>query len=272
MLPEKMTPTPDKPAEERIGKYRVHPVASLFPLLEGQAFDDLVEDIEVFGQRVPIVVDGDVLLDGRNRLRACLQLDIAPVVEVYKPRPNEDPGSWIISLNIERRSLTPEMRLAILAQAESLMSAMRREANERRQAARTAQGHHGIEGGRGHKKDSNMDSYSRVPKRDTVQMNARSTAGQLAAKAGVSQHKAAQAIAVRKHAPELLEEVKTGRMKLRDAARKVERQERPKKPKLFDLEKVLRREVTHFEKVRDSLPGDMQGKFVREFIRTLEKL
>ena len=31
---------------ERIGVYRVHPVASLFPLIEGEEFDELVENIE----------------------------------------------------------------------------------------------------------------------------------------------------------------------------------------------------------------------------------
>jgi ParB-like chromosome segregation protein Spo0J len=71
----------DQLEEERIGNYRVHPVASLFPLLEGQEFEELCEDIESVGQKVPIVVHEGMLLDGRNRLRACLKLGIEPIVE-----------------------------------------------------------------------------------------------------------------------------------------------------------------------------------------------
>jgi ParB-like chromosome segregation protein Spo0J len=56
--------------EERIGKYRVHPVASMFPLLEGEEFEDLVESIRAYGQKIPITVHEGLLLDGRNRDRA----------------------------------------------------------------------------------------------------------------------------------------------------------------------------------------------------------
>jgi hypothetical protein len=50
---------------------KAHAAADLFPLLEGQEFIDLVEDIRSRGLIEPVWMYGDVLLDGRNRWRAC---------------------------------------------------------------------------------------------------------------------------------------------------------------------------------------------------------
>lgn len=207
--------------EERIGSYQVHPVAALFPLLEGQEFEELCEDIEAFGQRLPIVVYEGTLLDGRNRLRACLRLKIEPIVEEYTPRLNEDPGLWIISANITRRNLDADQRASMWTQADELMRSLRKQAAERQKAA----GEQGKEGGRGHKKTLPLNSGEGFPaeRRDR---HARETVGQLATAAGVSRHKAAQAIAVKKHAPELIDQVTRGQMKLKHAA-KIARQRQP---------------------------------------------
>ena len=51
----------------------VHPTANLFPMIEGTEFDELVADLRQNGLRTPLVLHPDGrLLDGRNRLRACL--------------------------------------------------------------------------------------------------------------------------------------------------------------------------------------------------------
>ena len=71
---------PDHPPDEThkyAGKvYRVHPWLLLFPPLDGPLFLELVHDMRKHGLRWPIIVTGpneDVIVDGRNRMRAALQ-------------------------------------------------------------------------------------------------------------------------------------------------------------------------------------------------------
>ena len=61
------------PALEVIGGYKVHPAASLFPLLVGEEFDAMVASMGIFGLAIPIVVKGEYLIDGRNRLRTVIE-------------------------------------------------------------------------------------------------------------------------------------------------------------------------------------------------------
>ncbi len=61
-----------------------HPIANLFPLIEGNAFDDLVADVGENGLRVLIVIHGGQILDGRNRYRAM----------VASGRMNSDAGAY----------------------------------------------------------------------------------------------------------------------------------------------------------------------------------
>ena len=49
----------------------VHPLGELFPLIEGDEFKELVASIKAHGLRDPITVQDGMVLDGRNRQRAC---------------------------------------------------------------------------------------------------------------------------------------------------------------------------------------------------------
>jgi len=57
-------------AEPTILGLPVHPDADLFPLMEGEAFEELKASIKKHGLKEPISVYGGQILDGRNRARA----------------------------------------------------------------------------------------------------------------------------------------------------------------------------------------------------------
>lgn len=98
--------------------YDVHPVANLFPYMEGEPFQEFVEDIRVNGQREPVVLDEQGrLIDGRNRARACQQLGVDVKEMTYS---GDDVDSWIISHNIHRRHLTESQRAVIAAKLANL--------------------------------------------------------------------------------------------------------------------------------------------------------
>lgn len=101
---------------ESIGGYFVHPVASKFPLLSEQEATELRESIKQNGQREPIKVTKDkVLVDGRNRLLACVALGIDPAVEIVSG--NEDAIlKMVVDANIHRRHLTTSQRAALAAE------------------------------------------------------------------------------------------------------------------------------------------------------------
>lgn len=210
-----MTPQIDSTGPEVIGPYKVHPVASLFPLMEGEAFEELKQSLRDYGQQEPIVVhngvliDGvvhdNVLLDGRNRERACLELGIEPRIVPYTGKiPIED---FILNANLHRRHLTDDQRIMIVTGALRIKEA------EAAKARQIEGGKRGKEGGRGHRKTLAANS--------TQGFRAPTTTQKIAAAANGTDHQARQALAVAQHAPELVDEVKTGRIPLKDAVKQI---------------------------------------------------
>lgn len=95
-----------------------HPLANLFPLLEGGDFDALVVDIKARGLRQAVTLFQGLILDGRNRARAC---EAAEVDCRYETLPDDiDPIGFVISMNVPRRHLTDSQRAYVAAKLASI--------------------------------------------------------------------------------------------------------------------------------------------------------
>ena len=90
----------DRPPVQEMQSHRA---AEIFPKMAGADFEALVDDIRQYGQREPIVVHDGLILDGRNRYQACLQLGIEPLTAEWDG--TGTPEAFVISMNIHRRHL-----------------------------------------------------------------------------------------------------------------------------------------------------------------------
>jgi len=81
-----------------------HQLSAAFPDMPDEDFEDLIHSIKEHGQREPITVYENKILDGWHRYRACQQLDINPMTTLYE---GNDPVSFVIDLNLHRRHLSP---------------------------------------------------------------------------------------------------------------------------------------------------------------------
>ena len=92
---------------------QVHPIAALFPMMTDDELSELADDILSNGLIHPLVIDADgVLIDGRNRLRAC---EIAGVEPTYQQLNGHDAAAFIVSANLERRNLSKGQQAMALA-------------------------------------------------------------------------------------------------------------------------------------------------------------
>jgi ParB-like chromosome segregation protein Spo0J len=95
-----------------------HPLADMFPLLEGQDFADLVADIRENGLRQEEDIDVDVagrIIDGRNRYLACIEAGVEPRFYTRRFREEAALAAFIISKNVHRRHLTAEQKRDLIA-------------------------------------------------------------------------------------------------------------------------------------------------------------
>jgi hypothetical protein len=93
---------------------RTHPLAELFPLIEGEAFAELVEDIREHGLRDPVVMLDGMILDGRNRWRAAHAAGVPIRTVAFE---GDDPRAYVVSVNLRRRHLTKGQQAMALAMA-----------------------------------------------------------------------------------------------------------------------------------------------------------
>jgi len=106
-------------SELSIGGYDIHPLAAKLPLMDGVEFDDLVASVAARGLQKKVKLDaGGRVVDGRNRLRACIKAGKA--VEFERLPEDTDIVSLILDENVFRRHLTPAQRAMIAADLATL--------------------------------------------------------------------------------------------------------------------------------------------------------
>lgn len=230
---------------ERIGEFQVHPVASIFPMMGEKESIELGMSISDIGLQEPVVVHEGLLVDGRNRVKACMAsghpirtVEWSKIVAHNHQRtgkggigdfPATTVDQWIMAKNLDRRNLTPDQIAAVWTQH----GLWEEEEDARKAKAKAAfeKGKTGNETGRRGKEQARLISDEPV-RRDHAAENARTTVGRIAQKAKISRHKAEQAVKLVKAvesgaAPaEDLELVKAGLKKLNEAVKPL----RPPKP------------------------------------------
>ncbi len=117
---------------ELASKLEIHPAASAFPVMVGDAFEALVQDIRERGLVHPITLHEGRILDGRNRYLACRAAGVEPRFVSWDGR-GGSPTLFVVSENIHRRHLTPSQRAMLV---QELLPALEAEAREP-QGART---------------------------------------------------------------------------------------------------------------------------------------
>lgn len=181
---------------EIIAGYKVHPLASKFPLIVGKEFDDLVEAAARAGRLSPVETHQGFLIDGRNRLRVQEELhrrgiDIDLPVVTWEPTGEETVEEHIWSVNDNRRHMTADQRVVLALEFLPLIRAARQ---ARQEASRF-----GKNGGDAAAVISTPPGgQAETRHRSSAEKDAASTAGGLAALAGVSVYKARQATSLLK--------------------------------------------------------------------------
>ena len=98
-------------------KYQFHPLADLFPLIEGHEFEELVASIRDHGLRDAITLCDGAILDGRNRYRACETAGIEPRFEEFA---GQDIHAFVADKNLHRRNLTASQRALVAARMANM--------------------------------------------------------------------------------------------------------------------------------------------------------
>lgn len=182
--------------------YEYHPVANIFPMMSDDEFAALVEDIRANGQRQPIYLHEDRIIDGRNRYRACQQLGIAPNVVEWDGEGSL--VSFVVSLNLQRRHLNSSQKALLGAEILPMLEA---EAKERQRNSIKERD----ESGRA------IPVVQKIEQLDVPHERIPASVEQAAQMVGTNRQYVSDAKKLRDEAPELLERVRSGELTIPQA-------------------------------------------------------
>lgn len=183
-----------------------HEAANIFPMLTGDDYRALVEDIRQNGQHEPITLYDGKILDGRNRYAACLELGIEPWCREWDG--SGSPISYVVSLNLHRRHLTSSQRAVIALEVERQLGEEAAE-NLRRSSGRPTD-------------NKPFQIFEKVLPA-TQPIHAAEQAAQLLS---TNRQYVSDAKRIAQEAPDLLEQVRAGEMTIPEVKRILNRQER----------------------------------------------
>lgn len=188
--------------------YEHHPIASIFPMLQGEEFRQLIEDVRANGLLEPVMLYEGKILDGRNRYAACKQAGVVPKFVQFE---GSDPIAYVWSLNFNRRHLKSDQAAAAVVKRLEFYEA---EARKRKQAA-------GAEYGRGQKKVTQKIEQP-------IDRNESSAAARAAKDAGTNRQYVADLKKIKQEDPEVFEKIAAGEKRLVEVKKEKKRQERIK--------------------------------------------
>lgn len=183
-----------------LSKLKIHPAAEIFPMLSDVEIRDLAKDISERGLQNHIITHEGQLLDGRNRLAACILAGIEPKSMEYG---GDSPVGFVISANLRRRQLDPSQRAAVAVEIEPMFA---KEAKERKV----------LNGG---------DRKSEVANLRPPVKNQGKASEQAAAVVSVSPRMVQEAKAIKKSNPEAFERIKSGAVTVHEAKKEIRGEE-----------------------------------------------
>jgi ParB-like chromosome segregation protein Spo0J len=183
-----------------------HAALSLFPEMEGEELRALAADIRANGLLNPVALSGTTVLDGRNRLLACKMADVEPNFiqwDLASEVTHVSAVAWVISQNMSRRHLTASQRAAIALEVEKLLAA------EARKRQSTSSG------------GKSPQLVERLPQ--AAKGKARDKAGELLK---VSGRYVQDAKRIAKESPDLIPEIRAGRLSIARAKKQLKQKEK----------------------------------------------
>ena len=250
--------------KEWIGEYPVHPVASLFPMIDDESLNALAEDIKKNGQREPIIVayldeamiDEPVVIDGRNRHAACKLAGVEPEFKFVMSLNDRELSpqviaDWIISHNLHRRHLTTSQKAMV---GQGYLAYLKEEAKKRQIEA---------------VKRGNASRHSDLPvPQNSAELGkdrTRESAVQAGKIVGVSHASIKDADFVVKNDPELAQQVRDSKVTVSAAAKRIREALNPKPKQTPEqvAEKLAKYVAKHDEEVIEltwKILGEVLGK------------
>lgn len=104
----------EAPMSATIAELKNHPAADAWPMMDDKRFAQLRDDIEKNDQEEPITLCDGMILDGRNRYRACVALGITPITREYRG----NPWTYTWTMNGARRDLDDTVKGVIFLRCQ----------------------------------------------------------------------------------------------------------------------------------------------------------